>query len=47
MNLKDETTGQEYELQAGVSIQVEKYSDFWRELPVIDPQGTHKGLHTD
>ena len=46
LKLKDETSGQEYELEAGVGIQVEQYTDFWRELPVRSSDDQLKGKIT-
>ena len=46
LKLKDETSGQEYELEAGVGIQVEQYTDFWRELPVRSSDDQLQGIVT-
>ena len=46
LKLKDETSGQEYELEAGVGIQVEQYTDFWRELPVRSSDDQLQGTVT-
>jgi hypothetical protein len=43
MKLKDDTVGMEYEMEAGVSVQVEKYMDFWREIPVAKTENKLSG----
>ncbi|WAR22969.1 LOXH1-like protein [Mya arenaria] len=44
LKLKDETAGVEYEVEGSVSVQTEKHTDFWRELPVINT-GKHFSVY--
>ena len=44
LKLKDETSATVYEMKAGIPVKVEKYSDFWRELPVTNTDQELPGM---